>query len=98
MPKPLRQEETTDRPIAKIINSENTAAVLGRASTNPPAPPNQTTPKLTGEPVNIAKEFHLTRTASLTLKKSVGIFEDATGGLTNSHFLRALLMVVEDAM
>src|SRR3954470_22739362 len=98
MAKPL-QQQPSDGTVANILNSNTTAAALGRAAPpHTPAGQSRTQPKPTGEPVNVAREFHLTASAARTLKKSVETFGDAVGPLTNSHFLRALLMVVQDAL
>ncbi len=99
MPKPLK-ESTSSSSLAHILDPATTDQVLKR-ETPDRQPPDQTkkTPKLTGAPVDITREFHLTRRTARTLKRAVDIYGEAIGGsITNSHFLRALLIVVEDAI
>lgn len=113
MPKPLPPESSNTSPVQTYLDREAVAQATGRRQTNgdeakavpkaeaeanQPAPKPKVT-KLTGEPVNITREFHLTASAARTLKTAVGIYEEPAGGsITNSHFLRALLMVIEDAL
>src|SRR5512135_3830709 len=100
MPKPLKDPTPTSS-LAHILDRETADQVLRRETpdSNPAADQTKKTPKLTGEPVDITREFHLTRRAARTLKRAVDIYGEAIGGsITNSHFLRALLIVVEDAI
>ena len=99
MPKPLK-ESTTTSSLAHILDPATTDQVLKRETLDrQPTDQTKKTPKLTGEPVDITREFHLTRRAARTLKRAVDIYGEAIGGsITNSHFLRALLIVVEDAI
>ncbi len=99
MPKPLR-EPTPSSSLTHILDQATTGQVLRRETPDPqPTDQAKKTPKLTGEPVDITREFHLTRRAAKTLKRAVDIYGEAIGGsITNSHFLRALLIVVEDAI
>jgi hypothetical protein len=99
MPKPLK-ESTPSSSLAHILDPATTDQVLKRETPDrQPTDQTKKTPKLTGEPVDITREFHLTRRAARTLKRAVDIYGEAIGGsITNSHFLRALLVVVEDAI
>src|SRR5512135_2388747 len=100
MPKPLKDPTPTSS-LAHILDRETADQVLRRETpdSNPAADQTKKTPKLTGEPVDITREFHLTRRAARTLKRAVDVYGEAIGGsITNSHFLRALLIVVEDAI
>lgn len=50
------------------------------------------------ETPHVRRQFILTDTADFTLKHLVGVYERATrSGLTNSHFLRAVLKALEHA-
>ena len=53
----------------------------------------------TGEPAKIPCEFILTPTAKKTVDELISIFKSATGTeLTRSHVLRAVLMVIKEAL
>lgn len=99
MPKPLK-ESTPSSSLAHILDPATTGQVLKRETPDSRSEDqSKKVPKLTGEPVDITREFHLTRRAARTLKRAVDIYGEAIGGsITNSHFLRALLIVIEDAI
>ena len=53
----------------------------------------------TGEPAKIPCEFILTPTAKKTVDDLISIFKSATGTeLTRSHVLRAVLMIIKEAL
>lgn len=96
MAKPLTKDQPSSS-VANLLNSQVVAAALGTAKTVGTATANDV--KTTGEPVNRTREFHLTASADATLKRAVEIYNEATGSnLTNSHFFRAVLMAVAQAM
>jgi hypothetical protein len=96
MAKPLTKDQPTSS-VANLLNANVVAAALGPAKPIVQAESHET--KITGEPVNRTREFHLTASADATLKQAVEIYNAATGSnITNSHFFRAVLMAVAQAM
>jgi hypothetical protein len=96
MAKPLTKDQPSSS-VANLLNSQVVAAALG--PTKPVGVATGGEAKATGEPVNRTREFHLTASTDATLKRAVEVFNEATGSnLTNSHFFRAVLLAVAQAM
>ncbi len=99
MPKPLSQPAPTSS-VANLLDPGIGSAVLAAVTPLPARPPAFPPAREPDNPdaVYLKREFVLTQTADLTLKRLVGLFEAATGTtVSNSHVLRAALTLVADS-
>jgi hypothetical protein len=98
MAKPLMRPQPSSA-VARLLEPGIGRAALGEAVPDAPRVIPARAPAPTGETPDIKREFILTRVADDTLREAVRLLSRATGtDVTNSHFLRALLEVVAQAM
>src|SRR5262245_43261787 len=92
MAKPLMHELPSSA-VARLLEPGIGRAALAEAAAKPEVPVRQA-----GEVPNIKREFILTQSADETLTHMTSLLSKATGtDVSNSHFLRALLKVLEEA-
>jgi hypothetical protein len=96
MPKPLTMPQPSSA-VSRLLEPGIGRAVASEPGRGPMA--SLQAPAPTGEIPDIKREFILTESADETLDQTVRLFSRATGAnVSNSHFLRALLQVVSQAM